>query len=444
MSKSRTIAAFLGAFWFCAVSAEAKLFEGEEFYLDNGMRVIVLPNHRAPVVKHLLLYKAGSIDEEPGKGGSAHLLEHLMFRGTKKIPDGKLNEIFNENGVESNAFTSFDMTGYHEFSDISRLELAMFAEADRLSGLKLDPQSFKLERDIVYQERQQRFDNNPTGYFQEALRRSLWQEHPYARPVAGSSEEIMKLTSDDVQAFYDRYYTPQNAILVLAGDIDVLSAKQLAEKYYGKLKERAEKNERTFPELKEGMKLRLDMALPKVQSVRLFRVYAAASTARQGDEVVYLDFLQDYLGGGETSRLYRKLVKEKPVALAVGSSYDGTARSYGTFSFSMLPAPGVSPEEGLEALEQAVTEALAELKEEDVEKYKEKTLNYLIYLNDNPENLADAVGQQAVSGLSLNEIADYDEELKRLNVKDVRKTAKKLLHQAPMITGILRPLEEKS
>ena len=213
-------------------SAQAKLFNGEEFYLDNGLRVIVIPNHRAPIVKHMVWYKAGSIDEPLGKGGEAHLLEHLMFRGTRKIKGNRFNEIMEANGAESNAFTSTDMTAYHQGLDISRLELAMFLEADRMQNLEISDKDFALERDIVFQERKQRIDNNPAAYFGEALRRSLWLDHPYARPVTGMPEEILALTKEDVEAFYNKFYAPNNAVLVLSGDIDVKTAKLLAEKYY--------------------------------------------------------------------------------------------------------------------------------------------------------------------------------------------------------------------
>ena len=187
---------FLAALVFsCAAAAPAKaeLFDLTEFYLDNGLRVIVVPNTKAPIVKQMVWYKAGSVDEPAGKGGVAHLLEHLMFRGTDKVKDSDFNTIITDNGGEMNAFTSRDFTAYHEFVDVSRLELAMFLEADRMRNLKITPESFEKERDIVYQERKQVVENNPTAYFGEAMRRNLWQEHPYSRPVTGMPEEILNL-----------------------------------------------------------------------------------------------------------------------------------------------------------------------------------------------------------------------------------------------------------
>ena len=173
-----------------AVNAKG-LFDAEEFYLANGMRVIVVPNHRVPVVKHMVWYKNGASDENIGKGGTAHLLEHLMFRGTKDVSGQKFNILMEENGAESNAFTGQDMTAYHQFLDVSRLELAMLLEADRMANLQFDKDAFIAERDIVFQERKQRVDNNPVGKFREILNRILWQQHPYSHPITGTDKEIL-------------------------------------------------------------------------------------------------------------------------------------------------------------------------------------------------------------------------------------------------------------
>ena len=191
-------------------SAQAKLFDIEEFRLDNGLQVIVIPNHKAPIVKQMVWYKVGSVDEPAGKGGLAHLLEHLMFRGTEDVEDGAFNQIVSDNGGVMNAFTSRDVTAYHEFVDITRLELMMFLEADRMKNLNITPEAFEKERKIVFQERMQMVENNPTAAFGEMMRRTLWQEHPYARPVSGFPNEIMSLTLEDAQNFYKTHYMKDN------------------------------------------------------------------------------------------------------------------------------------------------------------------------------------------------------------------------------------------
>ena len=233
----KRLIAFIGFILsFVPNAVRADSFDIQDFYLKNGLQVVVLENHKAPIVKQMLFYKVGAADEKKGKGGIAHLLEHLMFRGTTKVKSTDFNKLSEKNGVESNAFTSQDVTAYHQLADISKLELLMLLEADRMQNLKLNEDDFVTERDIVFQERKQRVDNNPSAKFFEMVNNVLWQEHPYANPVTGYDDEIMGLSKDDALDFYNNFYVPNNALLVLAGDIDVITAKKLAEKYYGKLK----------------------------------------------------------------------------------------------------------------------------------------------------------------------------------------------------------------
>lgn len=424
-------------------SAQAKLFNGEEFFLPNGMQVIVLPNHKAPIVKHMVWYKSGSVDEALGKGGSAHLLEHLMFRGTKKVPGDNLNKILEQNGAESNAFTSTDMTAYHQMVDISRLELAMALEADRMQNLKLRDKDFGLERDIVFQERKERVDNNPAGYFTESLRRILWQNHPYARPVTGTPEEIKGLTKQDIEDFYDRYYAPNNAILVLSGDIDTATARTLAEKYYGQLKRKPAFERVKFPELEPSFKVSFKLAQPKINSIRVGKVFAASSYNVRPQDIYNLTVLSAYMGEGETSKLYKKLVLRDEKALDVSTSYDLGARSYGTFNISAVPAPGVSGEELLWAIDDAWEESMRELTPAEVEKIKAKMRAGLVYLRDNPENAAYIVGSLAVIGMPLNEIEKQAEEIDEVSAEGVKKAAENLWNQSPQVSGILEPEQNK-
>ena len=188
------------------LTAAADLFKADEFTLDNGLRVVVVENHKAPLIKHMVWYNAGAVDEVKGKGGSAHLLEHLMFRGTKKVKGDEFNQIMHENGADSNAFTSQDMTVYHQFADISKLEALMALEADRMQNLNFDKDAFEAERKIVYQERKQVIENNPAAPFAERLSLLLWGNSAYGRPVSGLANEIMDLNSQDIRDFYQRYF----------------------------------------------------------------------------------------------------------------------------------------------------------------------------------------------------------------------------------------------
>ncbi len=422
-------------------ASRAELFGAKEFYLDNGLRVIVAENHRAPIVKHMVWYKAGAADEVPGKGGSAHLLEHLMFRGTSRVPTNELNRLLEANGAESNAFTGQDMTAYHQLLDISRLELAMFLEADRMQNLNIRPDDFETERSIVFQERKERVDNNPLGSFREAINRALWQEHPYARPVTGVDAEIKNLKKEDLIEFYQRYYAPNNAVLVLAGDIDVPTARQLAEKYYGDIPT-AKVIETEMPKLQPEFRATITMSKPDIRGGRVLVMFAAPSYQVESECVYGLQVLAAYMGGGETSKLYKKLVLEDKKALSVSVDYNPISRSYGQFVIAMIPADGVRPQELVKSFESAWNEAMSEFDIDELEKIRKKMLAGLVYLKDNPEDAAYIIGSMAVAGVSLDEIESQEEKLKAVRLSEVREAAEKLINSAPEVVGILQPLEK--
>lgn len=424
-------------------TADAKIFDMEEFKLDNGMQVIVIPNHKAPIIKQMVWYKVGSVDEPLGKGGTAHLLEHLMFRGTKKVKDSDFNTIISQNGGDSNAFTAQDYTSYHEAVDISKLELAMFLEADRMQNLNFSKDAFAKERDIVFQERMQVVENNPSSYFGEAMRRNLWQEHPYARPITGTPEEIMSLTSGDVYEFYNRFYAPNNAILVLSGDIDVKTAKILAEKYFGKIPAREIGKRVEFPKADKLFNDRLEMYLPRISAVRLVKNYLAPSYNTDKEDIYNLTVFSQYLGEGETSKLYKKLVLDKKIALAVSTSYDFGSRSYGGFSIAAMPKENVDIKVFEQELDAAVQEAINEISLDEIEKVKGKMLAGQVYLRDNPNDAAYIAGSMAAVGMSVEDIEQHADKIKAVSHKDVKNAALRLFSKNPNVTGIIRPEKEK-
>ena len=443
MKKIVFLCCFLMAGFARLSEAGAAIFGASEFYLDNGLRVIVVPNHKAPIVKQMLWYKVGSVDEKPGQGGMAHLLEHLMFRGTKKVSHDKYNDVTQANGMDGNAFTSQDFTAYHQSMDISRLELAMFLEADRMLNLDLSQENFELERDIVYQERKQVVENNPAAAFNENLRRLIWGEHPYARPITGMPEEIKNLKLDDVRDFYHQYYAPNNAILVLAGDITPETAKILAEKYYGKLKEKLSPKEVDWTELKSGGATHLEMSLPRINSVRLINSWVVPAYVQEKNDIYALAVLSKYLGEGKTSKLYKRLVKNKKVALAVESSYDYGGRSYGSFSVYAIPQDGVSPQNLQKELSEELNRAINEIDDQAIEKTKLKMRSGLVLLRDNPNDAAMIVGSMAAVGMSLEEIENYEANIEAVNADMVRRMAKAWLRAENMVSGVLKPMEAK-
>lgn len=434
-----------GLFYFlCGITVvDAKIFDMKEFKLDNGMQVIVIPNHKAPIVKQMVWYKSGGVDEKLGKGGVAHLLEHLMFRGTKKVKDSDFNTIISENGGDSNAFTAQDFTSYYEGVDISKLELAMFLEADRMQNLKFSKDAFAKERDIVFQERMQVVENNPSSYFGEAMRRNLWQEHPYSRPITGTPEEIKNLTQDDVYDFYEHFYAPNNAILILSGDIDAKTAKILAEKYFGKVPARQIGERISFPKLDKRFNDRIEMFLPRISAVRLVKNYLAPSYNVDKKDMYNLIVLSQYLGEGETSKLYKNLVLDKKLALAVSTSYDFASRSYGGFSIVALPKENVDVKLLERELNEAINQAIAEIDLEQIEKVKGKMLAGQVYLRDNPNDAAYIVGSMAAIGMSVDEIEKHADNIKAVSHKDVKKAAENLFNNYSNVSGIIRPIEEK-
>lgn len=419
----------------CKTQAEG--FNAKEFYLDNGLQVIVIENHKAPIVKQMLFYKVGAADEKPGQGGIAHLLEHLMFRGTTKVEGQQFNRILETNGAESNAFTAQDVTAYYQFLDISRLELAMFLEADRMRGLDIGSREFATERDIVFEERKQRVDSNPAALFGEHIRAVLWQGHPYGRPVTGQEEEIKSLTQDMAVDFYRDYYAPNNAVLVLAGDIDLATAKRLASKYYGNLQP-SEFEPTGFGQLSEGYKARVEMKQKDARVGRMVKMFAAPSLNVKPEMIYAMDVLAEYLGGDENSSLYQELVVKKKVAAMVDARYDGIARSYGEFVLTVVPQKEMS-KEFEQAVERAWRRVIGRLDEQKLNQVKQKMVASLVYLEDNPDTLAQVVGYVAASGGNLDYVQNYAQNINAVTIDDVVKAAKYLQDEAPLVTGLLYP-----
>ncbi len=422
------------------LNAGAKeLFKAEEFSLENGLRVVVIENHKAPLIKHMIWYNAGAVDEKYGKGGSAHLLEHLMFRGTKKVKDGEFNSVMHENGVDSNAFTSYDMTVYHEFADVSRLEALMALEADRMQNLNFDEKAFAAEQKIVFQERKQVVENNPSAPFGERLNILLWGNSPYGHPVTGLADEIMSLTAEDVRDFYQSYYAPNNAVLVMAGDINVPTAKKLAEKYYGKIPAREIIKQKIAA---ENVKFneRLKMKLPQITTPKLVYKYLLPDTETLNDKIYDYMVLAEYLGGGQTSVLYRELVENQRIAVGVSADYSFNASANSVFSLSAIPASQTTMLALKIAMREARAEALQNLTVEKLEKVKKKMVADLVFANDNPEDAAYWLGYMLTNGFSLAEALNYADKINAVTMDGVLQAAKEVFLNSSEVEGELFPL----
>jgi zinc protease len=410
------------------------------FTLANGMEVIVIPDHRTPVVTHMVWYRVGSADETPGKSGLAHFLEHLMFKGTDKNPTGRFSQTVATIGGQENAFTSTDYTAYFQRATREHLPMLMDFEADRMTGLVLTDDVVKPELQVVLEEWNQRIGNSPQAQINEQIEAALYLNHPYGRPVIGWHQEIESLTRQDALDFYKRFYTPNNAILVVAGDVTAEEVKKLAESTYGKVQVQTEIRPRQRPQEPDTRAVRrLTFAHPRVEQPTMQRAYLAPSytTAKPG-EAEALEVLAFVLGGGSTSRLYRILVEEKGLATSAGAWYQGSALDASHFGVSGSPRPGVD----LPKIEEAIDAVLAEVIEKGIDpqeliRAKTRLVAHQIYDQDNQSRLARLYGSAVTTGLTVEAVRDWPDRIKAVTADDVKAAARKFLDKGRSVTGYL-------
>ena len=414
----------------------------ETFTLNNGMQVVVIPDHRAPVVTHMVWYRVGSADEPQGKAGIAHFLEHLMFKGTNKYPPGAFNRIIRQNGGEDNAFTSKDYTAYFQRIAKDRLGLVMDLEADRMQNLVLKDENVLPELKVVEEERRERTDNDPSSLLGEQIDAMLYLAHPYRKPVIGWMSEVNKLTRQDAFTFYKAHYTPANAILVVAGDVTRDEVKKLAEQHYGKLVNTFDVTSRTRTEEPEAIApRRVTLTDARAASPIVQRTYLSVSyaTAQKG-EAEALDVLAELLGGGATSRLYKKLVVEKRLASYAGAWYSGDGLDSGNFGVYGSPIPGGK----VEPVEAEIDAVLEDIKAngitaDELARTKATLIADTIYARDNQGNLARAFGSALTTGITVDDVLEWPDRIKAVKLEDVKAAAAKTLDIRRSVTGILLP-----
>src|SRR5256714_5233109 len=392
--KRFAIAAFVVAAVALSGAPKTKAASGPDiahFTFGNGLEVVVIPDHRTPVVTHMVWYRVGAADETAGKSGLAHFLEHLMFKGTHNSPQGLFSQTVATIGGQENAFTSSDYTGYFQRVTRERLRTLMEFESDRMTGLALTDDVVKPELQVVLEEQNMRVANNPAARLDEQMEAALYLNHPYGRPVIGWRQEIEELTRDDALAFYRRFYTPNNAILVVAGDVTAEEVKKLAEDTYGKVERVTEIAPRARPKepVQEAPRT-VTLADPRVTQPNVSRYYLAPSnTSAKPGESEALDVLAHILGRGENSRLYQGLVIKKGIAISAGAGYSGTALDYSRFSVYGTPKPDTT----LERIEDAIDAAIAELIEkgvttDELERSKNRLIADAVYAQDSQATLA--------------------------------------------------------
>lgn len=433
-----TLTVFTAA-WLAAASAIAQP-DVSHFKLANGLEVVVIPDHRTPVVTHMMWYKVGAADEEPGRSGLAHFLEHLMFKGTKKNPAGRFSQVVGTIGGQENAFTSSDYTGYYQRVTREHLKTMMEFEADRMTGLVLTDEVVKPELNVVLEEQYQRVANNPGAKLGEEVQAALYLNHPYGRPVIGWRHEIEKLTRDDALAFYRQYYTPNNAILIVAGDVTADEVKELAEETYGKVARRAEPPPRIRPKEPEQRAVRsVTLADPRVAQPSLQRSYLVPSiTTAKAGQAEALEVLAHILGSGANSRLNRTLVIEKQAAVSAGAWYQGSSLDDTRFGVYASPRPDVT----LPQLEAAVDAVIADLvakgvTSEELERAKTRLVADTVFAQDSQSTLARWYGTALTTGSGTELIREWPQRIRAVTAEQVREAAQVWLEKTRSVTGYL-------
>ena len=447
MMSSRFFAGFAALFLllFSASEVQAKNFTSESFTLQNGLRVVVVPNHKVAAVTHMICYQVGAADDPYGKSGIAHFLEHLMFKGTKKFKKGEYSALVAKNGGNENAYTSHDYTAYFQTIAVGKLPLVMELEADRMRGLQLSKQEVLKERDVILEERSMRIDNDPKVLLQEQMNAALFLNHPYHRPVIGWRHEMEGLTLEDASKYYRTYYAPNNAILIVAGDITASQLKPLAEKYYGKI-ERSIIPPRMHPVEPPAISARrVELVHENVHVSQLMRVYMATNVSPKGvKEGAALTILSHILAGSDISRLYQSLVEKRAIAASVESEYDPISIGPAVFVLSLTPRQGQS----IAALEKALDEELKLFLEQGVTKEELARVKKLvrtesIYQKESFKTLAFLFGHVLSSGLPISYLDTWENTINAVSIEDVNKAAKELLVPTKSVTGILLPKVEK-
>ena len=435
-----SLAVAFSFFTIVAASAQGSGPTVSHYTLKNGLELVVVPDRRAPVVTHMIWYKVGAADETAGKSGLAHFLEHLMFKGTKANPSGYFSQYVATIGGQENAFTSNDYTGYYQRVPSDKLKDMMTLEADRMTGLVLTDEVVLPERDVILEEQNQRIANNPRAKLGEQISAALYLNSPYGKPVIGWRPEIEKLTGADALAFYQRFYGPNNAIVVIAGDVDADEVRAMAEETYGNVAKRHEFSPRHRPQEPPPISPRwLSLADPRVEQPSVSRSYLVPSfaTAKQGESEA-LEVLAHILGYGSNSRLYGELVMGKGSAVSAGALYDSSAIDDTAFGVYGAPRPGIE----LTDLEKQIDKVIADVADkgvsaEELERAKTRLIADAIYAADSQTSLARWYGNALTTGGTVKDVQTWPTRLKAVTANAVQEAARRWLDKKRSVTGYL-------
>lgn len=421
--------------------ARAGLFDPRQFILDNGLRVVVISDHRAPVVTHMVWYKVGAADDPPGRSGLAHYLEHMMFKGTRNVPAGEFSRTVARLGGQENAFTGYDYTGYYQTIASRHLETVMRLEADRMTNLVVREEDIAAEREVVQEERRSRLGNDPGALLAEQMSAAQFLSHPYGRPVIGWEHEVAELSRQALLDFYASHYAPNNALLVVAGDVTPHQARMLAEKYYGPIPAREVAARERPREPPHRAARRVTMRDPRVRVPSWRRTYLAPSgTASATRHAIPLQVLSEILGGGTTSRLYRRLVVEEKVASGAGTSYSGSSMDLSRFYLY----GGARPGGDLEAIESAIEEEIAKLlesgvTEQELRRAKARMTADAVFARDSLATGARLFGAALAVGRTAEDVEAWPSLVAAVTAEDVLAAARRVFDDRASVTGLLLP-----
>ena len=436
-------AAFLLSF---ANGAHAQVFNPATFELDNGMQVVVIENHRAPVVSHMVWYKVGAADEPTGKSGIAHYLEHLMFKGTETRAPGEFSQIIADLGGRENAFTSQDYTGYFQTIAPQHLGLMMELEADRMTGLVLTDEIIEPERRVILEERLSRTENNPRALLSEQVAAATWLNHPYRLPIIGWAHEIETLGRADLESFYETWYAPNNAVLVVSGDVDPQEVFRLAQETYGKIPAKPLPPRLRPTEPPQIAPREVVMRDARVDQPAWSRRYLAPSYVAGDTAHAYaLELLSEIIGGGTTGRVYRSIVVDQSLAASAGAWYSPGNLDLTTFGLWFSPRPGVPVETVREAMDDQIASLIKDgITADELERAKQRLIDSAIFARDSVGGPARVLGAALASGQTVADVEAWPDRIRAVTVEQVDAAAREIFNENRSTTGVLLPAEGDS
>ena len=410
------------------------------FTLDNGMDVVVIEDHRAPVVVHMVWYRAGAADEKAGVSGVAHFLEHLLFKGTKTMEPGEFSATVARNGGRDNAFTSYDYTAYFQRVAADRLDLMMQMESDRMVNLQLGEDDIKTERDVIIEERNQRVENSPGALMREQKNAAQYMNHPYGVPIIGWQAEMQELGLQDALDYYQTYYAPNNAILIVAGDVTPDTVRTLAQTHYGKLPANPDLPQRARPqEPRQMAERRLTFQDPRVAQPYVTRSYLAPERDSGAQEkAAALTLLAEILGGGSTSVLAEALQFDSRQAVNTAAYYSATSLDDTTFNLVVVPAPGVTLQQAEDAMDDVIAGFLETgIDTDQLDRIKMQYRASMIYERDDVNRMANRYGRALTQGLTIEDVQAWPNIVQAVTPDDIMAAARDVLDRDNAVTGWL-------